>query len=68
VRPPRLGVGVRAVPRLCINYALAFTLQLRKITVKPQSGQQQRLALLPLLLYAFVVWCSGSVQPHIAGG
>ena len=41
MRPPRLGLGVRAVPRLCIelNYALAFTLQLREITVKPQSGQ-----------------------------
>jgi len=28
-----------AVPVFASNYALAFTLQLRKITVKPQSGQ-----------------------------
>ena len=39
MRPPRLGVGMRAVPRLASNYALAFILQLRKIWVKPQSGQ-----------------------------
>jgi hypothetical protein len=37
------GGGVRAVPRICIKsiYALTFALQLRKITVKPQSGLQK---------------------------
>ena len=39
VRPPRLGVGLRAMPRLCIELFPGIYLQLRKITVKPQSGQ-----------------------------
>ena len=37
--PPRLGWECRPCPVFASNYALAFTLQLRKITVKPQSGQ-----------------------------
>ena len=34
-----MGVGMRAMPFFASTYALAFNLQLRKITVKPQSGQ-----------------------------
>ena len=38
MKPPRLGVGMRAVPRLCIELCPGIYLKLRKITVKPQSG------------------------------
>jgi len=41
-----LQMGMRAVPRLCINLVLEFALQLRKITVKLQSETRKVLGLL----------------------